>query len=275
MGIEKVALVTGASRGIGAGIAHGLAELGAKVYLTGRSLETRPDGLDGTLADTADLVRDAGGEPVVVCCDHTRDEDVGSLFGQIRSAGEGLDLLVNNAWSGYEGMVDAEGFNWEKPFWEQPVWRWDAMFSAGVRAQFTASRLAVPLMLQGGGLIVTTSYWAAQTYMGNALYGTAKCAANRLMKDMAHDLESTSITAMALYPGLVKTERVMLASDFMDFSNAETPLFIGRVVARLMQDSNVRRFHGDVVTAAALAAEYGVVDEDGRCPMPLTVETAR
>ena len=153
----SVAVVTGASRGVGRGAAIGLGEAGATVYVTGRtgSPAAARDGLGGTVFETADAVTAAGGVGIPVICDHY--------------------ILVNNAWGGYRDMVEKREFTWPHPLWQQPIWRWDAMFGSGVRACFTASRLAVPLMLpQKRGLVVNISFWAGQKYHGNALYGVAK-----------------------------------------------------------------------------------------------------
>ena len=134
-------------------------------------------------------------------------------------------------------MVENGEFTWMKPFWEQPLWRWDAMIDAGVRAAFACSRLAARRMVeQGSGLIVNVSFWSAQKYIGNALYGVAKCATDRLTADMAHDLQGTGVTVVSLYPGMVRTEKVLEAAAFLDLSNSESPQFIGRAVAHLAGD---------------------------------------
>ncbi len=166
-------------------------------------------------------------------------------------------------------MVENGEFTWMKPFWEQPLWRWDAMLDAGVRAAFACSRLAARRMVeQGGGLIVNVSFWAAQKYIGNTLYGVAKAATDRLTADMAHDLQGTGVTVVSLYPGMVRTEKVLEAAAFLDLSNSESPQFIGRAVAHLAGDSEVARHNGSVLVAAALAREYGFTDVDGRSARP-------
>lgn len=279
-----VALVTGASRGVGKGIAIGLGEAGATVYVTGRSV-TEGDGrgprgpLPGTIHATADAVTAAGGQGIPVRCDHTADDDVARLFDRIEREAKRLDILVNNAWAGYERMFEDGEYTNEAPYWLQPVWRWDAMFSTGVRGALRASQLATRLMLkQKSGLIVNVSYWAGQTYLSNLPYGVAKAATDRMTADMAHELrvhapanEGAGICVVSLYPGLVRTESVLEAAEFFDLSNSESPQFIGRVVGALAADPRRMDKTGRVHVAAALAREYGVVDIDGKSPRPLSL----
>jgi NAD(P)-dependent dehydrogenase (short-subunit alcohol dehydrogenase family) len=145
------------------------------------------------------------------------------------------------------------------------------MFTSGVRAAFVATQHAARRMVQAHrGLIVHVSSWAAQKYGGNVVYGLAKAATDKMASDMAHDLQSHGVTVVSLSPGLVRTEAVLAAGVF-DLSNSENPEFIGRAVAALASDSAVSRWSGSVVVAAALAAEYGFTDIDGRQPRPLTL----
>ena len=270
-----VAVVTGASRGVGRGVAIGLGEAGATVYVTGRSTSPADgrDRLGGTVFRTADAVTAAGGAGIPVVCDHSNDADTSRLFTRVRREHNRLDILVNNAWGGYRDMVEKGAFTWPYPLWRQPIWRWDAMFASGVRTSFTASRLGVPLMLPGKrGLIVNISFWAGQKYHGNALYGVAKAATDRLAADLAHELREHGIAAVSLYPGLVRTELVMANAQFFDFSNSESPQFIGRVIAALAADPHLMEKSGKTLVAAALALEYGVTDVDGKQPRPLTID---
>ena len=253
---ERVALVTGGSRGVGRGTALGLAEAGATVYVTGRTVEDTPVG-DGCIP---------------VCCDHTNDSDVEAVFARIAHEHGRLDLLVNNVWGGYENMVENGEFTWGVPFWRQPMWRWDAMFAAGVRAHYSASRGAARLMVpRRRGLIVNISFWSAQKYIGNVAYGVAKAATDKMTSDMSRELREHDVAIVSLYPGLVRTEKVMEAAAFLDLSNSESPQFIGRAVAALAADPDVMRYSGQVVVAAALAQEYGFADIDGKQPRPLTL----
>ncbi len=178
-----VAVVTGASRGAGRGTALVLGEAGATVYVTGRSVRGAPSGpgREGTIDETAEAVEARGGSGIPVRCDHTSDADVRSLFERVRREQGRLDLLVNNAWGGYEQRSgEPEVAFFDTPFWDQPLWRWDGMFTAGVRAHLLASRHAAPLLIQHRdehpGLIVSTIAWAFGAYLGNVLYDTAKAA---------------------------------------------------------------------------------------------------
>src|ERR671918_592909 len=164
----KIAVVTGASRGIGKGIALGMGEAGATVYVTGRTIQEGTDieKLGGTVFKTAEEVTAIGGKGIAVVCDHREDAQTEKLFERVNEKNGRLDILVNNAWGGYEQMVHDDEFTWLKPFWEQPFWRWDAMFQGGVRAAFVASAFAARMMIeQKSGLIVNISFWAAQKYM--------------------------------------------------------------------------------------------------------------
>lgn len=208
----KVAVVTGGSRGVGRGIALGLGEAGATVYITGRTVKdgTAIEELSGTIQQTADEVTRLGGKGIPIPCDHRNDQEVEAVFRRIIDEEDRLDILVNNVWGGYENMVEHGEFTWEQPFWLQPLWRWEAMFQSGVRAHYVASKFAAPIMVaQQSGLIVNISFWAGQKYMGNTIYGVSKAATDRLAADMAHELHGYNVAAVSLYPGLVRTERVM------------------------------------------------------------------
>ena len=169
-------------------------------------------------------------------------------------------------------LIENGQFTWTKPFWEQPLWRWDAMFAAGVRAYYQASQLAARTMLtRRRGLIVNISFWAAQKHLGNVAYGVSKAATDKLTADMATELEPHGVTVVSLYPGLVRTEKVMEAAQWLDLSNSESPEFIGRAVVALASDPVVIRHTGKVLVAAALGNEYGFADIDGKTPRPLTL----
>jgi NAD(P)-dependent dehydrogenase (short-subunit alcohol dehydrogenase family) len=269
----KVAVVTGASRGIGRGVALGLGEAGATVYVTGRTTEEGAADVPGTVYHTADEVTALGGRGIAAPCDHRDDEQVEVLFRGVQEEQGRLDILVNSVWAGYERMSEEGEFTWERPFWQQPLWRWDAMFDSGVRAYFTASRLAAPLMMeQRGGLIVNISSGAGRKYMSNVIYGVSKAATERLAADMAHELRPYNVAALSLYPGLVRTERVMEAAQYFDLSNSESPQFIGRAVAALAADPNLMQRTGQVLVAATLALEYGFIDVDGKQLHPVPFE---
>src|SRR5215207_510673 len=273
----KVAVVTGASRGVGKGIALGLGEAGATVYVTGRTTQegTDIDKLGGNVFATAEEVTAIGGKGIAVACDHREDSQVEELFQRVAEDNQRLDILVNNAWGGYEQMEHDGEFTWLKPFWSQPFWRWDAMFDGGVRAAYVASAFAARMMIeQESGLIVNISFWAAQKYMANVAYGAAKAAVDKLTSDMAHEAEKFNIAVVSLYPGLVRTESVLRNAQYFDMSNSESPQFTGRVIAALANDAKVMSRTGKVWVGAALAEEYGIQDIDGKQPRPVTLEEA-
>jgi dehydrogenase/reductase SDR family protein 1 len=253
----KVAVVTGATRGVGRGVGRELARHGARVFITGRSAADH-DRLDQQITG--------------IRCDHRQDIEVEAAFRLVMREANTIDILVNSVWGGYERMVEDGDFTWPKPFWEQPLWRWDAMFSAGVRAHYQASQLAAPAMIaRRRGLIVNISFWAAQKHIGNVAYGVSKAATDKMTADMATELKRFGVTVVSLYPGLVRTEKVMESAQWLDLTNSESPEFIGRAVAALASDPEVLRHTGKVLVAAALANEYGFTDVDGTTPRPLTL----
>jgi NAD(P)-dependent dehydrogenase (short-subunit alcohol dehydrogenase family) len=274
---EKVAVVTGASRGVGKGIALGLGEAGATVYVTGRTTQAGSDidKLGGTVFTTAEEVTTMGGKGIAIACDHRDDSQAEKVFQQVAQEHGRLDILVNNAWGGYSQMEHDGEFTWRKPFWSQPFWRWDAMFQSGVRAAYVASAFAARMMTeQKNGLIVNVSYWAAQKYMANVAYGTAKAAVDKMTADMAHEAKEFKVAVISLYPGLVRTELILREAQYFDMSNSESPQFVGRVIAALANDPDVMKKTGQVLVGAALAEEYGIRDLDGKQPRPLTLETS-
>jgi NAD(P)-dependent dehydrogenase (short-subunit alcohol dehydrogenase family) len=280
-----VALVTGASRGAGRGVALELGAAGATVYVTGRSVDGGPttDNLPGTIDETAREVTVRGGRGVAVRCDHTVDANVESLFGRIRDDHGRLDILVNNVWGGYESS-DCRPLPL-LPFWEQSPLQWDGMFTAGVRAHLTATRLAVPLMLPGRrGLIVsTTANLEALPYLRNLFYDLAKNAVARLVWAMAQELREHGIAALAVAPGFMRTERVVEAfrrAGAPDAINApggpnETTAYLGRAIVALASDLTVMEKSGQVLEVGALAREYGFTDVDGTQPPPFRIPANR
>jgi NAD(P)-dependent dehydrogenase (short-subunit alcohol dehydrogenase family) len=271
----KVAVVTGASRGVGKGIALGLGEAGATVYVTGRTVKDKTDAekLGGTVFSTADAVTVMGGKGIGIQCDHSDHAQTEAAFKQIAKESKKIDILVNNAWAGYEKMREGSRFTYFKPFWEQPFWRWDAMFDSGVRAAYTASAFAARMMTRKKrGLIVNISFWAAQVYLSNTQYGVSKAAVDKMSEYMAHELKKFRVAVVSLYPGLVRTESVLKNAKHFDMSNSESPQFIGRVVAALATDPEIMKKSGKVLVAAQEALEYGIQDIDGKQPRPLTLK---
>jgi NAD(P)-dependent dehydrogenase (short-subunit alcohol dehydrogenase family) len=266
--LSGVAVVTGASRGAGKAIALELGRAGWTVFVTGRSTRGHPDseGIGGTLEETAEGVESAGGKGIPVACDHTRLEEIDRLVSRVTEAGEPLDLLVNNAWGGYE-RHDLAAFG--NPFWEQPTRHWDGMFTAGVRATLVTSARLAPLMIRRGkGLILNTVAWLEGAYLGNLYYDVAKNAIIRMTEGMASELRPHGVSAVVVVPGFMRTERVMAAhaADPFDLGTTESPRYLAKAVVALSNDPAVGKLSGQTLYVADLARKYGFTDEDGRQP---------
>ncbi|MFN8439873.1 MAG: SDR family NAD(P)-dependent oxidoreductase [Caldilineaceae bacterium] len=266
----KVALVTGASRGIGKGIAQALGTAGATVYLTGRtehpSDATVP--LPGTIHETAALVNQAGGVGIALRCDHCDDEQVRTVFERIQAEQGRLDLLVNNAWSGYQAKQRSKRSGFHTAFWKLPPSFWDSMFTVGVRAHYVASVYAAAIMTkQQSGLIIHLTALAGEGYSENVAYGVSKAAVNRMAADMAHELQAYGVAVVALCPDIVATEMIMSGRKSQLLEKwMETPLFVGRAVVALANDPQINAKSGKVYRTRALAQEYGFSDVDGHQP---------
>ena len=279
----RVAVVTGASRGAGKGIAVELGAAGATVYVTGRSTRARPattyarilalselPRMPGSIEDTAEEVTREGGRGIPVRCDHTDAADVESLVARVQRDEDRLDLLVNNAWGGHEAFTGV----FDAPFWEQPLDQWDAMLDRGVRNHLLASRTAIPFMLQRrAGLIVTTTFWDRDRYIrGNLVYDLAKSAMNRLAFGMAEELRPHGIASVAVSPGWMRTELILTGHRTDEahwrerpaLARTESPRYLGRAVVALAADPRVLDRTGQVLRVADLAREYGFTDVDGR-----------
>jgi dehydrogenase/reductase SDR family member 1 len=264
----KIAIVTGASRGIGKGIALSLGEAGATVYVTGRTgggvAATVP--LAGTVDETAAQVSEMGGKGIAVRCDHRDDTQTESLFKKVGSEQGRLDILVNCAWAGYEGLHDGSDFPMDQPFWARRLSYWDDnLFS--VRAAYIASVFAAPMMVeQKEGLIVNISSFVSD--YGSPAYYAAKTGTDRLAADMAVSLRAHNVAAVSLWPGLVRTEGIMLHEKYIDLSNSESTQFTGRAVAALAADEAVMAKSGRGLWVSDLATEYGFADLDGKVYVP-------
>jgi len=253
----KVALVTGGSRSVGRGIALGLCEAGATVYITGRTVTDR----------IAGKVSAVGGKAVAVPCDHQDDDQVRSVVEHIGQQEGRLDVLVNNAWGGYQRLRNRKanpGFKWKDPFWQQPLELWDEMHTVGVRSNYVASVFAAQIMAeQGHGLIVSISFYAGRRYFDNVPYGVSKAATDRLAQDMALELKPHNVVSVSLYPGHVidakKTRK----------PKRESAQFVGRAVAALAADPDIMTKTGQILVSAELAREYGFEDTDGTQPDPI------
>lgn len=270
----KTAVVTGASRGSGRGIARVLGEEGATVYVTGRS--TRDTNPDTNIQQTAEEVTERGGKGIPVQVDHTDDEQVKALCEQIKREQGGLDILVNNVWGGYEGIMEHD---FTAPLWEQPIWRWDKMVNAGLRAHVVMSHYAMPLMLEcEGGLVVTVSFYDEGKRLSNLPYDVVKIAKNRFAYSLAVDLKPYGVTSVALSPGFMRTEAVMdVFKGVTDWANhpelkdTESVEYIGRAVAALASDPDMLTKNGHTLTVGALAQDYGFTDIDGRVIPPFII----
>jgi NAD(P)-dependent dehydrogenase (short-subunit alcohol dehydrogenase family) len=271
---STVALVTGASRGVGRGIALALGDAGAKVYVTGRSVRggASTEDLPGTIDDTADEVSKRGGVGVALRCDHMVDADAEAVFERIAAEDGRLDVLVNNAWAGYERGMEVR---FDAPFWQQPLWRWD-LFAGSLRGQFVASRLAVPLMLpQKRGLIANISFTDGEVYLGQTAYDVSKSASDRMVTGMAYELRKKGISAVAIHPGFVRTERVEAAWEQLGDGPAQvvhSPEYVGRAIASLAADADVASVSGERLAVGDLAQQYGFTDIDGRQPPAFKLE---
>lgn len=279
----KVTLVTGATRGLGKGIAIGLGEAGATVYITGRSLDksNAGDKISGCLRETQAAVESAGGVCIPVQVDHSDDEQVRLLFERIQNEQNGkLDLLVNSVYGGVQALKDANG----KPFWDFEPQLWDACNHVGLRSHYVASIFAARIMSQQRqGLICTISSWGGLSYIFGAAYGAGKAGCDRLAADMAVELKPHNVTSISLWPGIVGTEHIsQMVSDaeskndtdkqaslISDRYNWETPLLTGRVIAKLAAEKDIIRRTGKVQIVAEVAQQYGIVDRDGNLPASL------
>jgi NAD(P)-dependent dehydrogenase (short-subunit alcohol dehydrogenase family) len=260
----QVAVVTGASRGIGKGCALELGAAGATVYVTGRSVE--PGKLPGTVGASAEEVTKLGGRGIALACDHRDDAQVKQLFERVADEQAGrLDVLVNNAFLIPKELTSG------KPFFECPLSNWDDMVGVGTRSAYVASWHAAKLMTaRKRGLIANVSSSGAKEYAWHVAYGVGKCALDRFTADAAHELRKYRVAVVSLWPGLVLTERLEGAAKAgvpgLDFSRAESLRFTGRAVAALAADPDVLRHTGRALAARELADLYGFTDVDGRLP---------
>jgi NAD(P)-dependent dehydrogenase (short-subunit alcohol dehydrogenase family) len=262
----KVAVVTGASRGIGKGTALALAEKGATVYVTGRTVSAGGHALPGSLEETVAAVDARGGKGVAVAVDLLDDAQIAEVFDRVRRDEGRLDLLVNTAMAIPDSMTQRVGF-WEKPLADE--WQiWDTGVRAALVAAWHAARIMVP---QGSGLIAALSGYVGVTYTYDVVFGATKTATDRMMRDMAHELQGTGVSAVSLWQGFTYTERATenlkavpgMASQ-LNSAVGSSPEYPGRVIAALAMDPGVATKSGGTFINAELAAEYGVTDKDGR-----------
>lgn len=263
---DRVIVVTGASRGAGKGIALGLAGPGTTIYVTGRTRDDADTALPGTVQATADEIGTRGGLGVPVLCDHADDAQVEALFERVRAEHGRLDILVNNALVVHDDLAKSG------PFWEKPL-SMQTVLDVGLRSSYVASWHAAPLLVNNGeGLIVNTSSFGGRCYMHGPAYGAGKAAVDKMAHDMAHDLRPYGVAAVALWMGLLKTERTMAALQanadaYKRFADsAESVEFPGRVIDALARDPTLMERSGAVLIGAEIAQELSVTDLEGQQP---------
>ena len=256
----QVAVVTGASKGIGKGIAAGLGEAGMTVYVTGRTSErSSPSAL--TIEATARLVDSLGGRGIPCRVDHGNDQEVEALFRRVREQSGRLDILVNNAYQIPDPPVFGGGF------WEHPVSLWDTQCGVGLRGYYVASVHGAPLMVAAGrGLIVNISSRGGREYVFSASYGVGKAGVDRMAQDMAHELRAHGVAAVSLSPAKVKTEfvleQVARGTMQLDPATAQSVMLSGLCVAALAVAPDLMARSGAILTVADVAQAYGVSDPD-------------
>jgi dehydrogenase/reductase SDR family member 1 len=289
----KVALITGASRGIGKGVALELAKAGATVYLTSRNKSKATTGIPGTAEEVVRQVTALGGRGVALSCDHADDAQTRAVMAEIQRAEGRLDILVNNAMATVEGMPGAGPLSGGVPFWQAPLESWDIATNVGLRSHYAATVLAMPMLIESAGLVVNISAAGAEIYYLSVPYGIQKCGTDRMIRDMAFEAAELPVTFVALWPGLVMTELVAgLTEDQLKVAHdsarrftrdalvrqgrsllavqepvkAESQAFPGMAVAALACDPVVHRKNGRTLTTVGCAVEYGYRDVDGSLP---------
>jgi len=273
---EKVAIVTGASRGVGRGIALALADEGVTVYVTGRTVIPGSHSLPGSVGETAAEIGRRGGRGIAVAVDHADDGQVEALFAQVKREQGRLDILVNNAFHLPETLTEPGGF-WEKPLAD--YWR---MVDVGVRSSYVAARYAAQMMVpQNAGLIVATSGYAGVSYAYAVVFGVCKVAVDRMAHDMAVELKPHNVGSLSLCLGLTFTERAernlrkyphLSSASTTDRANGTSVEFPGRLISALAKDPNVMKRSGGTYIAVELAQEYGITDLDGKLAPSLRKE---
>ena len=267
----KVAVVTGASRGAGKGIALALGATGMTVYVTGRSTSVslgrlRDTLLPGTILETAAQITALGGRGVAVACDHRDDAAVQAAFERVASESGRLDILVNNAASIHDALIEPGAF------WEKPLELADIL-DVGLRSAYVASYFAAPLMVRAQrGLIAFTSSFGASCYMHGPAYGAQKVGVDKFAADMAVELAPHGVAAVSLWLGPQLTERTAAAArsrpeQYAEFlRQGETPQFNGRIIYALARDPALQSLSGQTLISAEVAPRYGITEEGGREP---------
>jgi NAD(P)-dependent dehydrogenase (short-subunit alcohol dehydrogenase family) len=271
----KVAVVAGATRGIGKGIAVELGEAGVHVVVTGRTLTRAPGGLPGSLEETVAEIEQAGGSATARQCDYLDTDAVAELFAEVDAEHGRLDVLVNSVFDSHQF-----GSSIGRKFWELPVDLWHDVVDVGTRTAYTASVFGAPLLLRSDrGLIVNVSARGAERYRYNVAYGAGKAALDKMTRDMARDLQDHGVAVVSIWPNVTRTENLDAGAGteatarFGDLDLLETPRYSGRSVVALASDDAVMERSGKRFWVAELASDYGFVDENGRDhPMPEAVD---
>ncbi len=271
----RIALVAGATRGAGRGIARALGEAGAIVYCSGRSTRDAgaTPGRPETIDETAELVSAAGGTGIAARADHTNADDVRALVARIKREHGGLDILVNDVWGG-DDLTE-----WGKPLWEHSLEKGLLMLERAVHSHIITAHEAVPVMLdRAGALIVEVTDGVDRNYRGNFFYDLVKSSAIRMAMALAYELRNRNVTAVAVTPGFLRSERMLelfgvTEANWRDhiardphWAESETPLYVGRCIAALAADADAWRLSGRALASWDLAERYGVEDADGRRP---------
>ncbi len=271
----QVALVAGATRGAGRGIARALGEAGALIYCTGRSLRGSPSPMNRpeTLEETAELIQAAGGRAYAIRVDHTQEAEVEALAMRIAEEAGRLDILVNDLWGG-DPMLD-----WSAKAWQLDIASSRALIDQALMSHLITARHALPMMIEARrGLVLEITDGLAEGYRGHLVYDLIKAAVLRLGYAMAWDLRGTGVTALSLTPGFLRSEAVLEHFDVTEqtwreaaakdplFEESETPALLGRCIAALAADQDLARFNGAAMSSEALADIYGIDDVDGHRP---------
>jgi NAD(P)-dependent dehydrogenase (short-subunit alcohol dehydrogenase family) len=269
--MDVIAVVTGASRGAGKGIAIALGEAGAIVYVTGRSIADDDSPHGGTVSETAFLVTRAGGKGIAIALDHADDEAVAALFGRVKAEHGRLDILVNNAAQAAASTTMSGGF------WQKPLEAVD-LITVGLRSHFVAAYHAAPLLIANGrGLIVHTGHYGAVAYHVGPAYGAQKAGADKMAADMAKELRPYNVAAISIWMGGLNTERwraylASLPEDARPKARRDSPQFTGRVIAALYESDLRMKLTGRALIGAELGAKLGVTDIDGSAPLSYRYE---
>jgi len=263
-----VVVVTGASRGVGKGIALALGKTGAVVYVSGRSTaENEHSPLPGTVAATADEISNSGGKGLAVICDHRDDQQIQALFDQVISEQGRIDVLVNNVFCVPDDLLE------QKPFWERADTHWSDMIDLGLRAHYVACCQVAPHMVkQQSGLIINISSPGSVCYMHAPVYGIGKAGCDKMIQDIARELAEHNVAALGLWPGIVTTERTtalmeMAPDAYTELAaGLESPEFAGRIIHALLASDDWMSRSGKAWYTSELGLELGVTDVDGRQP---------